>query len=130
MFMGDNVPAVGISIGVDRLLVGMNELGMVAAESMAVDMEVLAMDEAALDTAFRVAEGARAAGLRCEVYPLFRRKLKAQLSFAAKRGVRYCAIVGQEEVDTGTAILRDMEDGSQNRVKVSEITGVLRGDHG
>ena len=130
MFMGQDVPAVGISIGVDRLLAGLRELGMLGQASSAVDVEVLAMGQEALAGAFAVAHDIRQAGLSCEVYPLFNRKLKAQLTFAAKQGVKYCVIVGPDEVKSGTVIIRNMLKSKQKTVKAPEVTNELRGTDG
>ena len=130
MFMNDAVPAVGISIGIDRLVAALGELGVLNAGQAAVDVEVLAMDEDVLEPAFAIAAIAREAGYSCEVYPGFRRKLRAQLTYAAKRGIKYCVIIGPDEVKAGTAVVRDMNNSSQQTVKLEDLSVALGGNDG
>lgn len=125
VFMNAPVPAVGISIGIDRLVAAMHELGALKAQPPAVDVEVLAMDEEMLERAFAVAAVVRDAGYSCEVYPAFRRKLKAQLTYAAKRGIKHCILIGPDEEKEGTVVVRDMATSSQHTPRIGRGKEVL-----
>ena len=130
MFMGETVPAVGISIGIDRLVNALQEVGRMKQQTIPMDVEVLAMGEDMLEPAFAVAAIVRDAGYSCEVYPGFHRKLKAQLSYSAKKGVKFCVILGPDEVSQGSVVLRDMSRGDQKVVNLEMLGSALGGGNG
>ncbi len=130
MFMGERVPAVGISIGIDRLVNALEEAGLLKSHDIPVEVEVLAMGKDMLEPAFAVATIVRDAGYSCEIYTGFHRKLKAQLSFSAKKGVKFCVILGPDEVSQGNVVLRDMINGSQQVVRLDMLGRVLGGGNG
>jgi histidyl-tRNA synthetase len=54
------------------------------------------------------------------------RGLKSQLREASKRSVRYAVILGEEELATGAATVRDMQAGEQARVELADLVGWLK----
>ena len=130
VFMGEIVPAVGISIGIDRLVAALHELGALEQQSAAVDVEILSMDKECLNLAFATATIVRDAGYSCEIYPRFQRKLGAQLSYAAKRGIEFCILIGPDEVKTGNVIVRNMNNSSQRSIKPKMLAETLGENNG
>src|SRR5439155_8819943 len=98
MFLGENIPACGFSLGLERILVVMGERGMFpsALKTNPADVMVAAFDAAGLPHALRVAAQLRAADLRVFVYP-DPDKIGKQLKYAEGRGIPCVAILGENE---------------------------------
>ncbi|HMI90626.1 MAG TPA: histidine--tRNA ligase [Polyangiales bacterium] len=69
MFLGKQVPACGLALGLERLLVVMADRGMYPADLSQLDALVAAADPARLDDALRLAQRLRAAGVRVDLLP-------------------------------------------------------------
>jgi len=67
----------------------------------------------------------RAAGIRAEIFP-DAAKMKKQMSYANAKIVPFVAIVGENEMNEGKAMLKNMETGEQNLVSVEELIAALR----
>ncbi len=99
MFLGDEVPACGISLGLERILVVMGERGMFppALASRPADVMVTVWNDGQIDQSLRLATQLRGAGLRVETYPEAD-KLGKQFKYASSRGIPFVAIIGDEEL--------------------------------
>ena len=119
MFLGEEVPACGISLGLERILVVMGERGMFPAEASKppADVLVAVFDAAsrgamlALATALRAGGGA--ARLRVEVYPE-PDKLGKQFKYAASRGIPFVALAGESELAAGQVAIKNLATGQQD----------------
>ena len=120
LFTKESIPAVGISLGLDRLLAAMQELDLVQKDSHAVQVYVTVFGEAEAATAIGVARTLRQAGLRVEL-DLAGGKLGKQLERASKRGARLAVMIGPDEAAAGTAVLKDLRDGSQQSLTQGEL---------
>jgi histidyl-tRNA synthetase len=107
LYTKQELPGVGASIGLDRLMAALEELGDGDEEESAVQALVFAMDEAGTGEFHAVARELRAAGIRTEVYPEAK-KLGAQFSFAEKKGAVAAVILGEEERAAGTVTVKDL----------------------
>jgi histidyl-tRNA synthetase len=103
---GREVPAVGVSLGLERILVVMDELGMVQARPTAAQVLVTWFDPSCTAAAARAAAALRAGGIDAELY-VGDGSFKAQFKHADKRGYPWIAIVGPDERDGGTVTLKD-----------------------
>jgi histidyl-tRNA synthetase len=119
---GPDVPACGVSLGVERIML-MVEEGLAGAASL--DVAVTVLDEETSPDLADVAGQLRRAGLRTEVYLGGSRKLARQLKWAADRSARYAVIYGPHEHQAGLAIVRDMDSGEQHQVPVPELAADL-----
>ncbi len=121
---GPGVPAVGGSLGVERILLMLPEAG--GGHSL-LDVAVTVMDEQYAARSFSFAAAARDAGLRASVYLGSSGKLGRQLKWASDTGARWALIYGGAEEEAGTVTVRDMTSGEQAAVPVSGLTGYLAG---
>ncbi|MBQ8038127.1 MAG: hypothetical protein IJ268_14150 [Proteobacteria bacterium] len=117
MFSGRDIPAVGISLGFERICVIMQERGMFDDVSCDVDVVVAPATSEALHAATSFSGKVRALGLSCELYPGFD-KLSKQFKYANERHARYVAVFGEDELKAGTVTLKDMVNGEQNTASV------------
>ena len=112
-FTGQEVPATGVSIGVDRLLAALRAKGRIGQEAAAGPVVVTVMDRDRMaDYQAMVAE-LRAAGIRAEVYLGNPKNFGNQLKYADKRQSPVAVIQGGNEADKGTVILKDLILGAQ-----------------
>lgn len=125
LFCKDAIPAVGISLGLDRLLAALVELGLAADGDARVPVYVTVFDPSTAQAALGLAGRLRAAGLRAEVDAVGG-KLGKQLERASKRGARVAAIVGPEEVAAQTVVLKDLRRGVQERFALETVTQATR----
>jgi len=106
-FTGQEVPATGVSIGVDRLLAALQAKGRGAADT-AGPVVVTVMDRDRMADYMAMAAELRWAGIRAEVYLGNPRSFGNQLKYADKRASPVAVIMGGDEVARGTVILKDL----------------------
>lgn len=120
-----NMSGVGISFGIDRIYDVLEELQCWPAGSLEGSKLLLChFDEKGLVHCLKLASELRAAGLAVEVYPEIK-KLGKQLDYANKKGVPFALICGDEEMDSGIYSLKDLERGSQEKLKKADLISYL-----
>jgi histidyl-tRNA synthetase len=114
MFLGQDVPAAGFSLGLERIIVVMGERGMFppSLEGGSVDVMVTLWNEGASEDALALARDLRTAGLRADVFP-DPEKLGKQIKYASARGVRFVVMAGEDERAQGTVAVKDLRSGEQ-----------------
>lgn len=113
MFLGRNVPACGFSLGLERIIVVMNERGMFPATiHPPADILVTMPDAESAAHSLAVANELRREGMRVDLYPE-PDKLKKQFGYAAMRGIPEVVIVGSEERAQEIVSVKDMQTGNQ-----------------
>jgi len=108
LFMKEPVSGVGASIGLDRLMAGLEELGRLESSASSTDVLVLMLDENLLARYQGLARDFRAAGFSAEVYPE-PKKLGAQFKYAEAKDIPLALIVGGDEAAAGTVNLKDLK---------------------
>jgi histidyl-tRNA synthetase len=126
MFSGEDIPACGFSLGLERILVVMSERDMFppAVRSSAADVMVTLFDRDGMANALELARDVRAAGFRVELYPE-PDKLGKQFKYAASRGIRFVTILGGDERAAGNVSVKDLESGEQTVVSRAGLTAWL-----
>jgi histidyl-tRNA synthetase len=126
MFLGEDIPACGFSLGLERILVVMTERGMFPADAdaPAADVLVTLFEGEDAGEALRLAQELREAGLRVEVYPEAE-KLGKQFKYAAATGVPRVAVLGSDERARGIVTIKDMKTGRQEAVPRAQLPGWL-----
>ena len=120
-----NISGVGISFGADRLydvLKGLDKFPKDAIEGT----KLLFSNMGSAETAYAlpIAAQLRSQGISCEIYP-DNTKLKKQFDYATKKGIRYFAIIGEDEIKAGEVTLKDLTTGTQQRVPKEELSSLL-----
>ena len=119
------VSGVGISFGADRIYDVLTELDLFPKELQSTTQVLFAtfgQDE--LRYALRWAKELRANNIAVEVYPE-PTKMKKQMSYADDKKIPYVAIVGSNEMDTNTVMLKNMASGEQRLVTLDEMVKCL-----
>lgn len=107
LYTKQKLPGVGASVGLDRLMTAMEELGLLQTEKAAVSLLVLFLEDALLPSYHGFAAALREAGISSEVFPE-KKKLSAQFAYAEKKGIRLAVIHGPEEAAAGAISLKDL----------------------
>lgn len=126
MFGKDQIPACGFSLGLERIIVVMDERGMFPTdiENGSADVMVAVWSEGSASESIALAESLRGAGLRVLVYPEVD-KLGKQFKYASQIGVPKVCVLGESEIAEGTVTIKDMESGDQVTVKRAEAAASL-----
>ena len=101
------LPGVGASLGIDRLLAGLEELGRTATVETPAEVFLVYFDEAHLGDYLRIAAALRAGGMAVEFFPEPKR-MGQQLKLASKRGFPAALVIGSDEFAAGTAQLKNL----------------------
>ena len=120
---GPALPGIGFAIGAERLVL------MKGDEKVAPSVPklfVAALGDAAADRAFVLMSRLQMAGVRVEM-DYQGKSLKAQMRRANKLQAEYTLILGEDEVQSGKAQLKNMSDSSQLEVELERLGDVLRG---
>lgn len=125
VYTKQRLPGVGASLGVDRVLAAMEELGLVSESGAAADVLVTFFDAEGELAAVNLATELRSAGIATEIYP-DPKKLGAQLKYADRRGHRLALIAGPDERDAATVQVKTMATGEAKTVPRSEIVAAVR----
>ncbi len=127
MFSGESVPACGFSLGLERILVVMGERSMFPAAATRTGADILATvwNAESLGDTLALARSLRDAGLCVEVYP-DADKIGKQMKYASSRGLRFAAIVGDDERRDGTVMVKDLTAGAQEAVPRGQVADWLR----
>jgi histidyl-tRNA synthetase len=129
MFSGESVPASGISLGLERILVVMGERNMFPAAVVSAPADVMVVQWFANRTNLYLsfATELREAGLRVELYPEApiedgKKVGDKQFKYASARGIPYVAVIGGDELANGTVAIKNMKTGEQKAVPRAEVS--------
>lgn len=119
------LPGVGLSIGLTRLFWQLREAGLVDTVSSSVQVLVPQVDAALLPQALALAADLRSGGINTESV-LAPSKLAKQLRYADRAGIRFVALLGQNEIDAGAVTIRDLRRQDQFTVARADVASALR----
>jgi histidyl-tRNA synthetase len=127
MFGKEQIPACGLSLGLERILVVMEERGMFPpeiAESTAADVMVTIYDENTVGESLTLASELRAAGLRVTLYPEAD-KFGKQMKYADTLRVPFVCILGESEIAERNVTVKNMKTGEQKTVERSQAADAV-----
>ncbi len=107
LYTKQSLPGVGASLGIDRLLAGLEELDKLTSVETPASIFLVYFDESHLGDYLRIAARLREHGLSVDFYPE-PKKLGQQLKWAGKKGFQKGLVIGSEEFKLGTAQLKDL----------------------
>jgi histidyl-tRNA synthetase len=122
---GKPTPAIGFAAGMERLILNLKEQRVAIPPLAKPRVFIACLGDEAKATAAQLASELRGVGMGV-VTALGDKSLKAQLRQANSLGVRYAVIIGEEEVEAGTVVLRDMVSAEQKSVAAGELAKLLK----
>jgi histidyl-tRNA synthetase len=118
-------PSIGAAIGFDRLLLlmEMNQQNLVLPQEPALHV-VLPLSQSQHGLALQLADSLLKAGLTTEI--LFEGSIKKMMKRANKLGASYCYILGEQEQQDGTVVVKDMQKGTEQTVKQIDAVKIIQ----
>ena len=121
-----DMSGVGISFGADRIYDVITELDLFP-DTVDNNLELLFVNfgENEQNYCLTLVKEIRSHGISCEIYPSAV-KMKKQMKYANDRGVKNLALIGQNEIDANTILLKNMETGQQKSMLLEEVITLLK----
>ena len=121
----DNVSGVGISFGIDRIFLVMDELNLFP-EDIDISSRVLFVNFGEVESEFclSLVKKLRDNNINSELYPSAE-KIKKQMNYANNKGVQYVVMVGEDEMKSGKLSIKNMQTGDQEKMNISELIKIL-----
>jgi histidyl-tRNA synthetase len=121
---GNSTPGVGYALGLERILLAMENQGIAFPEEKGLDVFIASADEQGNNVAFSLLETIRNEGISGDKDYLGR-SLKAQMKHAGKSGCILVVILGGQELSRGVAAVKDMRDGRQIELSIDTLPGEI-----
>lgn len=118
-----DIPSVGFGMGIERIMYFLEKEGVEIPVDDTPEIYLGILGDCAA-TAYHLAMRLRRAGVRTEL-DLMERSVKAQMKYADKSGAKYVAIIGENELETQTVRLKNMETGEQTDMSFDEMVEAL-----
>ena len=128
MFGKEQIPACGFSLGLERILVVMEERGMFPpeiADSTPADVMVTVFSEDTVGESLKLANELRSGGIRVTVYPE-PDKFGKQMKYADSIRVPYVVILGESEIAVGKVKLKNMSNGEEQLVLAADVVPIVK----
>ena len=122
---GPPIPGVGFGLGKERLLMLMEANGVEIPKPSDCDVFIATMGEAAKLYGQKLLFNLRRNGIKCQIDDL-QRNFKGQFKYADRLGAKYAVVIGDNELETGVATLKDMEKGEQSEAKFDDLIDELK----
>ena len=125
---GPDMPAVGFGLGMERLLLIMDQLGVTVEKPLRYELMLLGMGDEGKKLAFVLCQKLRALGI-CADTDHVGRSVKAQMKYADKVGAANVLVLGDNEISENKALIKNMKTGAQTETSLlpEEIVQKLRG---
>jgi histidyl-tRNA synthetase len=121
-----DMPGIGISFGLDRIYLVVEELGLFPSlEADFTQVLFVNFGEIEADYCLKALRDLRKAGINSELYP-DAAKMKKQMNYANKKGIPYVVLVGEDEMNSGLLTVKNMNDGTQSNVSVVDLIKQLK----
>ncbi len=120
LFSGRDIPAVGGSIGLDRLITGMEELGIKLPDFMEDYVFVTVFNRRYMEIYIEICEILRKRGYKVDLYS-GDKDMRGQMGYANEKGYRWVIIAGDSEVERGRVIIKNMEKRTQIEISLDDL---------
>ncbi len=122
---GKPTPGVGFAAGMERLLMVLAKAGALRKPDTSPLLFIVSTDDASRRWAFGEAQALRSKGLRVEIDYLGR-SVKAQMREANRQESRYVVVIGETELKSRSAKLKDMKSGEEKTLSLEDIESGVR----
>jgi len=116
---GQPTPALGFGMGLERMLMTLHQQGVTLAEPSKCDIYFVPMGEQAEEKALQLTAKLRKEGIFA-LTDVMGRGLRAQMKYADKIGARFTMVIGDNEIESGEAVLKNMQTGEKITMQLDE----------
>lgn len=120
-FMGQKIPAVGVSLGVDRLMAVLEKLGRLKKKATTTQVLILRLDSALQEKYLSLAAELRKNNLNTSLYLGEDSSFQGQLTYAVKKEIPYVVILGAAEKEKGVVAIKNLQTREQTEVARDKI---------
>ena len=121
---GVDVPGVGFGLGIERLLLLMENTGIEIPQDDSMDAIVITLGDQAKKKGLSLASELRKLGLKVDMDGL-ERNMKGQLKYADRKGYKYAIIIGDNEIETGKCQLKNLRESTQEDVAFGDLYDMI-----
>lgn len=122
---GPALCGIGFAAGITRLILAMEKSGVVITDDKRPALYIAPMGDGAARKAVSIVAALRKEGMFAET-DLVGRSLKAQMKYADKKKARYTLILGDSEIESGKAQIKNMDNSSQIEIDLGDIDGLKK----
>lgn len=119
---GSRTPACGFALGADRVVMAM---GGIKEDTSSIGLFIAVLGDLPRKEGFRLCSELRASGISADM-DYQKKSLKAQMRQANKKRAKYVSILGEDEMEKKSIILRDMSSGRQSEVSIDGFIGEVK----
>lgn len=123
-FGGPDVPGIGFAVGIERLIMMLENLGVKIPNQNQVKIYIAPMGEKESQKAFELVMKLRNKGIVAETDHMGR-GIKAQFKYADKICAEYVGVIGSNELEKGVVKVKDMKDGSEREIEFDNLINSL-----
>ena len=116
---GKHLPSLGFAMGIEILLMLMDKQGIEIPKPSTCDLYVAVMGESASLKSFEIIKAVRSCGLIAET-DVVGRGLRAQMKYADKIGAKFSMVLGDNEIEQGKAVIKNMSSGEQTEIVLDD----------
>ncbi|MCX6816013.1 MAG: histidine--tRNA ligase [Candidatus Aenigmarchaeota archaeon] len=124
-FGGKPTPATGISLGIDRLVLAMEEKKLFKTDKTKTRLYIALVTDSVLKEAITLSKRLIAANVATE-FDLMKRSLSKELDYANAKGIPFVLVLGEKEIASGKAKLRNMKTGEEKEISLSSIEEIKK----
>ncbi|MCL4117775.1 UNVERIFIED_CONTAM: hypothetical protein GTU68_045108 [Idotea baltica] len=121
---GQDLPAVGSSLGLDRIFTAMQQVGLIDGALQTRTKVLFINFSDTIIHSMKLATQLRQSGINVEVYPTDA-NLKRQFGYADKKNIPFTVVIGEQEVNDGIVSFKNMETGEQQKITIEEVITIL-----
>ncbi len=126
LFGVPDVPGVGISFGLDRIYDVMDELALFPENiNSSTDVLFFNLGEKESRYAFKLMQDLREQDISCEMF-YENAKLDKQFKYASKKNISFAVIIGSNEMEKGTCVIKDLVKGVQQTIASGELSAFIK----
>lgn len=128
LFGVPGIPGVGISFGIDRICDVMDELGLFP-DNMTAGVTALFFNlgEKESEAAYQCMQDLRSKNISCELFHE-QAKMDKQFKYAEKKKIRFVVIIGSNELQSGSAVVKELSTGKQETVSINQLQRYFRNE--
>jgi histidyl-tRNA synthetase len=123
---GAKAPGIGFAMGIERLLLLMENTGVEIPDTDGVKIYFAPMGEKEYEKAFSICTALRLSGINAEIDHMAR-GIKAQFKYADKIKAKFVAVLGSSELESGVIKIKDMLSGTEEEVALDSVVDFVKG---
>ena len=120
---GPDLCGLGFAMGLTRIMLALEAEGVLPTVDESPDLYIASMGDSARAKSFEMTEALRGVGKRA-LFDQVGRSVKAQMKYADKMGAKYSMVLGDSELESGHAVLKNMQNGETLDVEIANISSL------